>query len=266
MPLAEVGPTNARTDRDTGLRFYTWEGVEYPSVTTLRRMAGISFGLHQWAITQVVNRAVNNVSDLNRMLTSNDDKVLAAAKTWLRNAANEERDRAAGIGIRVHAAAADRITLGKAPADIVQYLRQYYDWEDETGFKVHRVESQVFNLSKGYAGSFDLLGEDRASDIHVVDLKTGKHTYPDHALQGTAYSLGEFVGENDVIDQEATDLLHRANSISLLHLRPDGWEWERLAIDRPMVVAFNGLLAYAKWANANPKMDTLLESSQKGAA
>ena len=40
MPLAEVGPKNARTDPNTGLRFYTWQGVEYPSVTTIRRMAG----------------------------------------------------------------------------------------------------------------------------------------------------------------------------------------------------------------------------------
>jgi len=46
MPLVEIGPRNARTDQ-SGLRFYTWQGVEYPSVTTIRRMAGLSFPLHQ---------------------------------------------------------------------------------------------------------------------------------------------------------------------------------------------------------------------------
>jgi hypothetical protein len=248
------------------MRFYTWDGVEYPSVTTLRRMAGISFGLHQWAITQVVNRAVDNIGDLNRMLTTNDPEVAKAAKTWLRNAANEERDRAASLGKRVHSAAADGKTLAQVGPDVAPFLRQYQHWLDDTGFDVLRVESQVFNLSKGYAGSFDLLGKDKYGDVHVVDIKSGKSTHPDHALQVTAYSLAEFVGENDVLDVEASDLLHRANSMSLLHLRPEGWEWERIAIDRQMIVAFNGLLAYAKWAHQNQKMDGIIESSLKGKA
>jgi hypothetical protein len=248
------------------MRFYTWEGVEYPSVTTLRRMAGISFGLHQWAITQVVNRAVDAIGDLNRMLITNDEDVVKAAKTWLRNAANEERDRAASLGTRVHAAAADGKTLAQVGADVAPFLRQYQHWLDDTGFEVLRSESQVFNLSKGYGGSFDLLGKDKYGDVHVVDIKSGKSTYPDHALQVTAYSLAEFVGESDVLDVEATHLLRQANSMSLLHLRPEGWEWERIAIDRQMVVAFNGLLAYAKWANQHQRMDGLIESSSKGKA
>jgi len=85
-------------------------------------------------------------------------------------------------------------------------------------------------------------------------------------LQATAYSLGEFVGKDDVIDVEATDMLHRVNSISLLHLRPTGWQWQHIDIDRYMVVAFNGLLAFAKWAHAHPKMDELLLGVEEGKA
>ena len=220
MPLVEIGPKNARTDQ-SGLRFYTWQGVEYPSVTTIRRMAGLSFPLHQWAITQVVNRSVDHVSDLNRMLTSNDPLVTTAAKTWLRQAADEERDRAASLGKRVHKAVEEGKNLGQVDKDVVPYLKHYANWLATTGFKTLRSEAQVYNLSKGYAGSFDLLGEDKRKDIHIVDLKTGKNTYPEHALQATAYSLGEFVGADDVVDVEATDLLRRVTSISLLHLTPD---------------------------------------------
>lgn len=266
MPLVEVGPANARTDRDSGMRFYTWDGVEYPSVTTLRRMAGMSFPLHQWAVSQVVNRAVDNIGDLNRMLTSNDPLIIAAAKTWLRAAQTEERDRAAGLGTRVHLAASEGKALGQVDKDVVPYLKQYLNWRDTTGFNVIRAESQVFNLSKGYAGSFDILGEDKAKDVHIVDIKSGKGTYPEHALQGTAYSLGEFVGRDDVVDVEATDLLRRVNSISLLHLSPTQWKWQHIDIDRYMVVAFNGLLAFAKWAHAHPKMDELLLDQQEGHA
>jgi hypothetical protein len=266
MPVAEVGPRNARTDSQSGMRFYTWMGVEYPSVTTLRRMAGISFPLHQWAVSQVVNRAVDSISDLNRMLTTNDPLVAAAAKTWLRQAADEERDRAASLGKRVHTAASEGKPLGKVDADVVPFLRQYQHWLDDTGFEVLRSESQVFNLSKGYAGSFDLLGRDKHGDVHVVDLKTGKNTYPEHALQVTGYSMAEFVGTDDVVDVEATDLLRGANSMSLLHVRPEGWEWQRVDIDRYMVVAFNGLLAFSKWAHAHPTMDDLFDSVTGGKA
>jgi len=265
MPLVEIGPRNARTDQ-SGLRFYTWQGVEYPSVTTIRRMAGLSFPLHQWAITQVVNRSVDHVSDLNRMLTSNDPLVTTAAKTWLRQAADEERDRAASLGKRVHKAVEEGKNLGQVDKDVVPYMKHYANWLATTGFKTLRSEAQVYNLSKGYAGSFDLLGEDKRKDIHIVDLKTGKNTYPEHALQATAYSLGEFVGADDVVDVEATDLLRRVTSISLLHLTPTGWQWQHIDIDRYMVVAFNGLLAFAKWAHAHPKMDELLFDVTEGKA
>jgi hypothetical protein len=266
MPLAEAGPRNARTDPESGMRFYNWEGVDYPSVTTLRRMAGLSFPLHQWAITQVVNRAVDNLSDLNRMVTTNDPLVLAAAKTWLRRASEEERDRAASLGKRVHSAAEEGKTIGQVDKDVVPYLRQYQHWLATTGFKVLRAEAQIYNLSKGYAGSFDILGEDKKKDVHIVDLKTGKGTYPEHALQATAYSMGEFIGKDDVIDVEATDLLRRVNTISLLHVTPMGWQWQHIDIDRYMVVAFNGLLAFAKWAHAHPKMDELLFDVTEGKA
>jgi len=266
MPLAEVGPRNARTEPDTGLRFYKWMGVEYPSVTTIRRLAGLSFPLHQWAITQIVNRAVDHSSDLNRMLTSNDPLVVSATKSWLRDAANEERDRAASLGKRVHKAVEENTPLGQVDKDALPYIKHYKNFLATTGFNVRRSESQVFNLSKGYAGSFDLMGDDKRKDVHIIDVKTGKNTYPEHALQATAYSLGEFVGKDDVVDTEATEMLRRVNSISLLHLTPLGWQWQHIDIDRYMVVAFNGLLAFAKWAHAHPKMDELLLDVTEGKA
>lgn len=264
-PLAEVGPANARTDRETGMRFYEWDGVEYPSVTTLRRMAGMSFPLHQWAVSQVVNRAVDNINDLNRMLTSNDPLVVQAAKTWLRAAQTEERDRAATLGKRVHSAVEESKNLGSVDKDVLPYIKHYKHWLDSTGFNVLRSEAQIFNLSKGYAGSFDILGYAN-KDVHIVDVKSGKNTYPEHALQATAYSLGEFIGKDNVVDKEATELLHRVNSISLLHLTPMGWKWQHIDIDRYMVIAFNGLLAFAKWAHAHPDMEELLLDVQEGKA
>ncbi len=41
----ETSPRNAFTDPSTGMRFYRLQGRDLPSVTTLRRMAGLPHGL-----------------------------------------------------------------------------------------------------------------------------------------------------------------------------------------------------------------------------
>jgi len=263
-PLFE--PRNARTDSESGLRFYTWQGVEYPSVTTIRRMAGVPFPLMQWTVTQVVNRAVDQLSDLNRMVDRDDEDIRRAAKAWLRKAATDERDRAANLGKRVHAAATDGVKPGSAPVDIALYLRHFENWLSVSGFEVLAVERQVFNLTLGYAGSFDLFGKFKSGHIGVVDIKSGKSTYPEHCLQCCAYALGEFIGENDIVDTVLTAQLHDASRIGILHLRPTGWAFEEVRVDRELITAFRGLLGYAKWAYANPKVDTLIRDRQSGAA
>lgn len=262
QPLFE--PRNARTDED-GLRFYKWNDIEYPSVTTIRRMAGVPFPLMQWTVTQVVNRAVDQLSDLNRMVDRDDEDVRKAAKRWLRQAAVEERDRAASLGKRVHAAATDGLRPGQVPVDISLFLRQFYDWLDDSGMEILATERQVFNLTLGYAGSFDILGRMKSGHICVVDIKSGKSTYVEHALQVCAYALGEFIGENDVIDQRLTSLLHDASRMGLLHLRANGWAWEEVRVDRELVDAFKGLLKYAQFAHANPKVGSLLRDRKTGA-
>ena len=118
MPLVESALPTPGTDPETGMRFYTWNGVEYPSVTTLRRMAGMSFPLHQWAVSQVVNRAVDNIGDLNRMLTSNDPLIIAAAK---RGCATPRTRSVTGssLGKRVHKAAEENKPLGSVDKDVL---------------------------------------------------------------------------------------------------------------------------------------------------
>jgi len=268
MALAEVGPRNARTDSETGLRYYTWQGKEYPSMTSLLSIAGgVRFPIHQWAITQVVNRAVDNVGDLNRMLTQDDPKVIAAAKTWLRRASTEARDTAADLGSRVHAAATGNLGLGQVSPDIVPYLRQYRNWVDVMKPDIIAVEQQVFNLTKGYAGSFDVAARMPDHRSVVIDIKTGKGTYPEHALQVCGYALAEFVGEDDVIDARATEWLLNANGMALLHLRPDGWEWQEVEVTRDLTRAFNAMLVHSLWNHQQQnKVDGLVLHSQKGKA
>lgn len=263
IPLFE--PRNARTD-DDGLRFYSWQGEQYPSVTTIRRMAGLPFGLHQWTITQVVNRAVDRFDELDaRLAGRTDPEVIKSVKTWLRQAAIEERDKAANLGKRVHKAAADGVPAGKAPVDIAWYLRQFQHWQETEGIEVIATEKQVYNLTYGYAGSFDIFARLKTGEPAIVDIKSGNQTYADHVLQVCGYALGEFIGEDDVVDTKLTSLLHDVSRLALLHLRPNGWAWEEVRVDAELVEAFLGILKYGSWAHRNRKTKDLLRERKTGA-
>jgi hypothetical protein len=256
-----TGPRNARTDPETGLRFYTWEGREYPSVTSIRNLAGMPHPLAQWRTNQVIERAMVEYDTLGRMLGESPPK---AVEQWLRKAANAKRDAAADLGKRVHDAAEKGLSLSKAPADIAPHLRWYYQWLDDSKIEIELRERQVFNLDVGYAGTFDLIGtipRKRETRRWMVDLKTGGGTYIEHALQVEAYARAKFVGEDDERDDIATRLLQKVDQRAILHLSPTGYKFQVLPASEKTWVAFRGLLAFARWAYENPSIDSLVSQT-----
>lgn len=259
-----VGPRNAWSDG--ALRFYRWKGQDYPSVTTIRRMAGMPFGLHEWALGKTITRAIEGTHDLDRILSAGTPEAEKAARTWLRNASIEERDAAANLGTRVHDAAQAGLTVNQVSSDVAPFLRQYLHWLAESGADVLFSERQAWNLTLGYAGTFDLIARFRSGLTYLIDLKTGKGTYTEHALQLIAYSMAEFVGEDDVVDEEASQALVNVNGIALLHIRPDGWTWKQVTPTPRMFRAFRGLLDFATFAHEFQKIDDLVHASKSGSA
>lgn len=265
------GPANARTDPATGLRSYTWAGKSYPSVTSIRRMAGVPHGLVAWQVSQVVKRATNDIDTLNAMLTRERkprERVLEAnriteAGRWLRAAATEERDRSAALGTAVHDAAAS----GKRPEEVDDAVRprlsQYLDFLAVSGAEVVASEFQCWSPSIGYAGTCDALLRFPNGALHVVDYKTGGSVYAEYQLQIVAYAMADFVGTNDVIDQATTDLLHAHTGLGVLHLADDGWEYVVLNRDPSAWDAFRGLLTFATWMAAHPDGASITAASRK---
>lgn len=280
MPLITLttGPRDAHIDSASGLRFYNWRGVDYPSVTTIRRMAGLPFKLHQWSISQVVKRAVEERDTLNAMMTRERlprerfdpgvqyRKRVKETSKWLRSAATEERDRSAKRGTDIHDLATSGTAPDDAPADLRASLIQFYDWLSESGATIIATERQVFNLTLGYAGTFDILCRLPDGSIWIVDLKTGNGTYVDHVLQQIGYAMAEFVGESGVIDEPLTKLLHAANGMALIHLQDDGWKWQEIKVTPGLFEAFKGLLQYAKFAHEHAEIEALLEAELEGVA
>jgi hypothetical protein len=269
----EIGPRNARTDPETGLRFYTWQGVEYPSVTTVRRLAGMPHPLHQWTLNQVIARVTAHPWTLVKMLTRKrrprervlEKNRIGEASKWLRVAATEERDASAKLGLAVHDAAAKRIDPDTVDPVVRPRLLQFYAWLDIAQPEILAVEFQLFNLTVGYGGTCDLLCRLRDGSIAVIDLKTGKGTYSEHALQVRAYRGAEFAGEDDVVNQRITDLLRQTTRIAVLHLADDHWEFRELRCDDPTWIAFRGLLAFARWMHQHPDIDDVTVAVRRSA-
>jgi hypothetical protein len=266
ITVGETGPRNANTDPKTGLRYYVWKGVKYPSVTTIRRLAGIPHGLHQWALNQVINRVLDDAPSIAAKLGTGDPADVALVRHALRQAATEERDRAAQRGTAVHEAAASGKGLADVGPDIAPHLRQYQDWLQKSRVEVLASEFQIFNPTVGYAGSCDLLGRFPDGSIWVIDLKTGKGVYGEHALQLMAYLMAEFVGADDEKDEPVTALLHQARGIAVLHLGASEWEFHSLRPDRDTWNAYRGLLTFGVWMASHGTIADVTLGSRKGAA
>ena len=155
------GPKNARTDPTTQLRYYGWQGRELPSVTSIRRMAGIPFGLHNWSITEVIDHVIDHafiISDRLEGLNGKEPEAEAALiRHELRAAATAKRDAAGALGTAVHDAAASGKHLLEVDVELQPRLAQYLDWVKVSGAAIIAAEFQVFNLTVGYAGTVDLL-------------------------------------------------------------------------------------------------------------
>jgi hypothetical protein len=273
-PLITItpGPRNARTDPESGLRFYTWQGRELPSVTTIRRMAGIPHGLHQWTISQVILRAVSQHDELTAMLTRErrprervlEKNRMEEAGKWLRRAATEERDAAAALGTAVHDAAAEGLDPDTVDPAVRPRLLQFRDWVATAKPWILGTEFQTWNLTEGYAGTADLLVRLLDGSVWLIDLKTGKSTFSEHLLQLMGYLMAEFVGADDVVDQRLTGLLRQVTGIAVLHLADDHWEFRPLEATPEAWAAQRGLLAFSMWLHAHPDIDDVTVATSRG--
>ena len=254
-------PLNARLS-DSGLRYYEWNGEQLMSVTSYRRVVGMSIQLHNWAVGQVVEAGVLARNDL--VINALPDPDYAKA---IRRAGTLKRDKAAELGTLVHEAAAMGLRPSALPDEDERkvFLGRYYEAMETMGWKVVCNEVQVFNLTKRYAGSLDLIVYDTIkNDYALLDIKTGKGIYPDAALQLDMYRRGEFCGgydpisEQDVVDEETTDFLKAVEKMGILHLRPEGWDYIPVAITPELTQAADDMMSFAHWVTEHPDMTGLV--------
>lgn len=258
VPLEVADPfiTIGAHPRDPFYR-YRWAGRDLPSWSTIRAVAGLKPQVHAWALEGMVSAALGLGPTIAAAVSTGEAATLAWVRTRLWDAALETRDAAAKMGTRVHQAVEQGVDPDRADADISAKLRWFRDWLAVSGAQILGQEYQVYNLELGYGGTIDLLVLMPDGSIWVVDIKSGKSLWGEHALQLMGYIQGEFVGRDDVVDDALTAFHRSARGMAVLHVREDGWEFRGLRPDPETWAAFRGLLVYAVWQHDHDDIDAV---------
>src|SRR5262249_48994522 len=178
-------------------RFYTIDGRELPSVTTILDVISKP-GLGPWYAKQerqYFETAMLEV--LSKPGARDPEYVLAAVVEAVSGvkAADRDRQRATVIGTAGHARIGWqlRTTLGgdagpepALPAAAAWALESWKDWASSVTLEPLAIERTVYCDACGYAGTLDLYARVRGV-LTVLDWKSSKAIYPEAFLQNVAY-------------------------------------------------------------------------------
>lgn len=254
-----VRPGIERVTTDGG-RWYEWDDIRYPSVTTIERARGIGYGLKVWYVNTTAEYAVANPdADYND----------------IRTAADRYRDERADKGSMFHAYAEAWVKEEPQPEpedpELVDMVRWFHHWLDAMSPKFLLAEAPVFNKALHYAGTLDAVvelnsalfdDEQLAVLLHldtwdvakwrlehggpvrvVLDYTTGKYVFPSKALQVCAYRHAEWVGMPDGTKPRLFD----TDGGAVLQVRADGWWLYPVDTSESVFDAFRSIREVYDW-------------------
>jgi hypothetical protein len=173
-------------------------------------------------------------------------------------APDEERDSAADRGTAVHDLAEKGVSSTDPGVDptLAPWLAQYEEAIGAEGITPILRERQVISESLGYAGSFDLIGM-RQGKVTMLDIKTSKGTYVDHALQLYGYALADYIGQDDVVDEDATKVLQSVEAMGIIHVRDTGWKYIEVPVSGITRAAWEHMVGLARFYLQYPDLTSL---------
>ena len=247
------------------------------------------------------------------LATEGDEESLASVRKWLTQTADEPRDIAAARGTTVHEAIergmspdqideayvrdafARNMTAGEIKPEDVAFVHdcmvQHADMRRQVPYVILGKELQVWSLTAGWAGTFDvllwILPKDRVNEkrwqiladdgrltletiqrvggeVVLGDYKTAAGIYSDNVCQITAYMSAEFVSIDGVRDERMTEILRSSMKGVLIHIRPDEWGLHYVDFRQDVLRAFLGSCAFARFLALHEFPTALFTSSVKG--
>lgn len=219
MPL-ETLPTIERRNHGRG-HSYRINGQKYPGVTTILGATTAKPALVNWAGDTTANYAVDHRAELAELPPS---KMLAE----LKKARYADRDAAANRGTEVHRLAEQYLAGNEIdiPDELDGHVRAYEKFVREWDVRPVALEVVVGNLTLGYCGTVDLIGDLADGCRHLADLKTSRSgIFPETALQVVAYSKAEFYAVPDESGELVTHPMEdlAVQRLSAVHVMADDY-------------------------------------------
>jgi len=247
-----------RTVQRSGTRFYFNDSapdIKYPGVTSIVGMLPKPF-LAFWQAKMVAELAVDSLDFIQQMADRDRD----GAVQYLKGAATRYTKTRARVGSEAHDLFERMIRgeyVGRVHPDMVNYQRHFGQFLDAVQPELVRAEDVAWSDTHQYAGSFDAvlrlrLDENGKPDpqgetaMVMADWKTSKDTYPDVALQMSAYAHADFIVD-PAGNREAMPTFDGA---VVLHITDSQAAFKPVRIDEADVFAeFLGLRRTFDWVN-----------------
>lgn len=229
-----------RTVQKSGSRFYFNEDfpeIKYPGVTSVVGMLPKPF-LAYWQAKMVAELAVDSLEFIEQMAQRDRD----GAIQYLKGAANRYTKQRASIGSNAHDLFERMIRgehLGRVHPDMEPYRRHFAEFLDTVQPELVRAEDVAWSDEHEYAGSFDAVLRLRLDDngrpdpqgdpaLVMADWKTSKSTYPDVALQMSAYAHADYIISPD----GSRTPMPEFDGACVLHITDETWAFKPVRIDQ----------------------------------
>ncbi|MER5629599.1 hypothetical protein ABT098_03950 [Streptomyces nitrosporeus] len=236
-----------RTISRSGSRFYfdpEKPDLKVPGVTSIISMLPKPF-LAFWNAKMVAELAVDSLPFVQQMA----ERDRQGAVDYLKGAARRYTKRRADVGSDAHDLFERMIrgeALGRVHPDLIPYRDNFAEFLTAVNPELVRAEDVAWSDQHAYAGSFDAIlnvwldedgkpTPDRSGERHTViaDWKTSKATYPDVALQMSAYAHAD-----RIIDaQGVSEPMPEFDGACVLHITDETWAFKPVRIDSADVFA-----------------------------
>lgn len=266
-----------RTTSKSGARFYfdpTDPDIKYPGVTSVVGMLPKPF-LAFWNAKMVAELAVDSITFVEQMAARDRQ----GAIDYLKNAARRYTKVRADVGSDAHDLFERMIRGGLSGAlmqrnargdfatrvhpDLEPYREHFADFLTRVNPELVRAEDIAWSDTHEYAGSFDAIlrvwideatnepTPDRSGTpaLLIVDWKTSKSTYPDVALQMSAYAHADKIIDPDGNEEPMPEF----DGAAVLHITPEQWSFKPVRIEAEIFDVFLTLRKVFTWDRETSK-------------
>ena len=233
-----------------GSRFYVDPddgSIKVPGVTSIVGMIPKDF-LGPWNAKMVAEECYDNLGAVVNLAVAGNR---TAAVDMLKGAARRYTKERSDIGSTAHdiferMAAGE--SVGRVHADMRPYVEHFQAWLDDHQPEVISAENCAWSDAHQYAGSYDLIAK-VGGEVAVIDYKTGKSTYPDVALQLSAYAFADRIIDPDGGSTPMPEI--RAGAV--LHITPDRAEFKPVEVSERVFAQFLHLRRTFDWQRDGSK-------------